>query len=148
MAELFVVRSIVLSSPVAIISSVSGSAKKFYCATCFHSSTRCSPDRLHPWNLRFSSLVYLFSVFLYLYPLFLFARPVLPSQPRLLSRRDKPMLPFAAHPPIIPNTENTVWNVIITAVYLKRNRPPFWPFTSRHVVSRDCQLRELPLKVI
>jgi len=26
----------------------------------------------------------------------------------LLSCRDKPALPFAAHPPIIPNTENTV----------------------------------------
>lgn len=29
-------QSIVLSSPVAIISSVSGPAKRFYCATCFH----------------------------------------------------------------------------------------------------------------
>lgn len=53
MVECFVVRSIVLSSPVAIISSVSGPAKRFYCATCFHSSTRCSPDAPPPVEFAF-----------------------------------------------------------------------------------------------
>ena len=35
-------------------------------------------------------------------------RALLFPYPGLLSCRDKPALPFAAHPPIIPNTENTV----------------------------------------
>lgn len=64
MAERFVVRSTVLFLLPSLFLAMSRiPAKRFYCATCFHSSTRCSQTCLHPWNLRFSSLAYLFSVF-------------------------------------------------------------------------------------
>lgn len=108
MAGRFVVQSTglsVLPPPATISSSIVNPSEGAYCTTRFHSSTQCSRTRLRPWNLRFSFLAYpppSPSV-----PLSVHV-PALPFHLGLLSCRDKPALPFAAHPPIIPNTENTV----------------------------------------
>lgn len=81
------------------------------------------------------------------FPLFFFPFffPALPFHPGLLSCRDKPALLFAAHPPIIPNTENTVGRYYYYRLW---NRCfPSQPSTPRHVsVERIWKIAENHLR--